>query len=241
MLFLIPSSSSSLATTMRNIEAITTRLDKATLEMFENGNMGVQLAQISKDIATLSKALSVLAEGESTQNIKQTLANLERFSSRLNRLFPDEQGKGSNIFSTLANVKIKTDAAVRYSGLEENAFYDAALDFKAGKYFIKAGIGNRYGESTFQHFQQGIQFNRYFATRLGLFYKQTGLALDLFPTSRSGLSVEVYEGLTNSSDLEVDVLAKYQLRKDLDFLLGISKNQTDRQFNSVDTGMSYHF
>lgn len=236
-----PNSISALAKTMRNIEAITTRLDKATIEMFDDGHVGIQFAQISKDLATLSKALTLLAEGDSPEHIKQTLANLEQFSSRLNRLFPDEQGKGSNIFSTLANVKIKTDAAVRYSGLEENAYYDASLDFQAGKYFIKAGIGNRYGESTFQHFQQGIQFNKYIATRLGLFYKQTGLALDLFPTHRTGLSVEVYEGLINSSDLEVDLLAKYQLRKDLDLLVGIRKNQIDRQFNTVDTGMSYHF
>jgi virulence factor Mce-like protein len=236
-----PESASSLATTMRNIEAITTRLDKATMVMFENGNMAMQFTQISKDLATLSQALSGLAEGDSPGNIKQTITNLEKFSGRLNRLFPDEEGKGSNIFSTLANVKIKTEASVRYASLEENAYYDANLDFKSGRYFIKAGIGNRYGESTFQHFQQGIQFNRYVATRLGLFYKQTGVALDLFPTQRTGLSVEVYEGLIDSSDLEVDLLAKFQLRNDLDLLLGIRKNQADRQFNTVDTGVSYHF
>lgn len=236
-----PSSVSTLARTMRNIEAITTRLDKATMVMFENGNMAVQFSQISKDLATLSQALSTIAEGDSPKNIKDTLENLEKFSSRLNRLFPDETGKGSNIFSTLANVKIKTDAAVRYSGLEEDAYYDANLDFQSGKYFIKAGIGNRYGESKFQHFQQGIQFNKYLATRLGLFYKQTGVALDLYPTDRTGFSVEIYEGLVNSADLEVDVLAKYQLRKDLDLLLGVRKNQTNRQFNTIDTGVSYHF
>ncbi len=227
---------------MRNMESLTKRLDRVSKAILDDGDFAGKSSKIMSDFADISAGLKSITDGTTPQDIKSMISNLQSLSNRLNQLFPDKKGEGSNVLSTVSSIKVKTLASIRYSSPDKNTYYDANLGFNGGKYFFNMGFGNREGINQFLHFQQGIKFNKYIATRIGLFYQKTGLAFDLYPNARTNLSVEIYESLSErAEDFEVDLVARYKLRKDLDFIMGLRKNQSNRQFNNVDTGMSYHF
>lgn len=224
------------------LDDISARLDQASIALFEDEEAVALIVETLRNISKISQNLKETSEGDAAKHVENTLSNLDRFTTRLNRLFPEEIGEGSNIIQKIAEIKLKSDTSIKYASMSQKAYLDTFIDFKSEKYFLKTGFGNRYSDSlSFQHIQQGIILSPQLTTRLGLFYNNTGIAFDFFPNKKLGVSLELYEGIVNSTNFEVDLVSRYKLRKDLDLMFGIHKNQIDRKFNEIDTGMSYHF
>lgn len=231
--------------TLNHFSSIAKTLDQATTDIFDDGNFSIQISKMAQNLATMSENIKLLTDKETMVQLKGLIANLEEISNSLSGMFSNGPQKknyplSGNLLatlSTLSNLEISTETSIQYTPETQQSFYAANIAFNFGGFFFNTGIGDRTGENKFLHFQQGIYLTENLATRIGLFYQKAGIGFDYKLTPRANFSIEIYD----IKNLELDILSKIGVRKDLDVLLGLRKNTIDKTLNNVDLGLSYHF
>lgn len=231
----------SIQNTIANLESFSKRLDNNSKILFEDGQFVTQLNQLMTDLNNISAQLKEVTGSESSQKVKNSVANVEAITSKINKLIPSDTNQGTNMIRGLSKVRVKTEASVKYSPTDKNAYYNANINFKANKYFLKTGFGTRIENATKINLQQGIDLNKNVSTRLGLFYNKTGIGVDINPHPKTGMSVDIYKSDTTKDSWEIDITGKYSIRKDLDVLVGVRKDESTRKLNVIDTGIQYQF
>ncbi|MBH38093.1 hypothetical protein CL658_03575 [bacterium] len=164
---------------------------------------------------TLSAALS---DPKTVHTLMRIIENLEQVSTDLEG-FIGVVGDGSP-FGMFNDIKLSTNTHVAYAPTISKGYFDTVFGVDKGRFGLIGGLGNRFGDITFQHFQQSYRFSSLFRSRFGIIYKTEGIGLDFYPRDDLTVSASLYDfnnryfSLSTAYDLNDYLNLELMYRKD---------------------------
>ena len=142
-------------------------------------------------LAELESMTSTLSDPETIGKITTILGNLEDVSSDLQMLVG---GVGeSSPLASFRNLKLSTNTHVSYAPTISRGYFDTMVGIDNGRFGLIGGIGNRFGDINFQHFQQSYRFSSLLRSRFGIIHNSEGVGVDFYPRSNISLSANFYD------------------------------------------------
>lgn len=246
---------------IRNIGVISEELAEITnsnqlqnmVKSFESFSQSLQevVHRLNNEILTDEVAHNI---SYSAENFAQFSNKLNTFSDRIERfLLGDEETSPSsamNLFKTVNTMKIKPGVMLQYTEKQKLSNYMVNMDWDFGKTFFRTSVGDRVNqESKLINFQYGFGIDskhighqgslvQSLSTRMGLFYTEPGLALDVKMLNRLLLEFEFY----NFNQIQVDFTTKYRLGNDLSAVFNLRQNPLQHnQYDHLSLGLSYYY
>ena len=212
----------------------------AVAESEDVRNITKNFASFSTELAKISKSLN---DKNILDKVNQIVTNIAIITEEFGGVGVDESETANGgvlkgvrkIGQTLSSLRLKSTTGLRYYVPEKRATFFSNLDIHLRDSFFRLGFGNRPGETKLLQLQQGFRFNDAISGRVGIFYAEPGLGLDLRVLPLTSLSLEVF----NLNEVEFDITGRLHITNQLNLAVGLSKNPLTEAYKNYRIGLTY--
>ncbi len=240
--------------TLKKVQAIVNSMDALTRGLAQNNEFAQSITQGSKDFAQFAHNLrvisdnleSVLGDQGVSEDLRGTVHHLREIAGQFESLSKDGQFRSSvidtvsetqstlkaagNVIRGIGNVQAGTGVLYRSASAGYN--FETNLRMGVDPFYLHFGLNDFTGSTALSSFQQGYRVWPNLEGRLGLFYNQPGLGMDIFLFDLLGVSTEFYDLNRRRLDIQGTLWLPGSLK-----LMVKANDALNRSFSDVSVGL----